>query len=437
MSSDDSPLTVFMVSTATSRPVTGSSPNGPYTTPSWASKGVRVSLSAPPLMQSTKDSKVSRCGANVVMVTPRSGSDLVGAPRPSAGGEVIAVVQIGEQFGLSGLPAQGLARDEVGRREVHRDQIREEPKVSRQHQCVRGNAHCRQAQTVANGLGDLAKRGAPVLTRVPISASRTLLQRQAEQGGDVADVHGAPQVRAVSGVTGEALLLRERDQPREEAGTIGRAVRDGRKPHDRRPHSPLGEADYGGLHDVTNTQGALVLIAAGKGRVLLGGRPAQVPGRAYAAGRDQRLSGSRECLAVREHDGELRGGHGVHPAGRKQVLPVRDVDDAVGVRGRILEPVEILEAAETYLRALRGQCRRGRVRPGQPGDLVPGGDELGDDVRTGVAGPASDENAHVTVLLRVGGAQLRMLTPRTKLVCLTEWATRPSCSRATFSSARA
>src|ERR1700730_5345150 len=32
---------------------------------------VRVSLSAPPLMQSTKDSKVSRCGANVVMVTPR------------------------------------------------------------------------------------------------------------------------------------------------------------------------------------------------------------------------------------------------------------------------------------------------------------------------------------------------------------------------------
>ncbi len=52
-----------------------------------------------------------------------------------------------------------------------------------------------------------------------------------------------------------------------------------------------------------------------------------------------------------------------------------DVDDAVGVRGRLLEPVEILEAAATHRRAERGQGRRGRVRPGQAGDLVPGGDE--------------------------------------------------------------
>ena len=63
-------------------------------------------------------------------------------------------------------------------------------------------------------------------------------------------------------------------------------------------------------------------------------RPAQLPGRANASRRDQRLSGSRECLAVREHYRELRGGHQVHPADRKQVLPVRDVDDAVGVRSR-------------------------------------------------------------------------------------------------------
>ncbi len=85
---------------------------------------------------------------------------------------------------------------------------------------------------------------------------------------------------------------------------------------------------------------------------------------------------------------------------------MRDVDDAVGVRGRLLEPVEILEAAATHLRAERGQGRRGRVRPRQAGDLVPGGDELGDDVRTGMAGPASDENAHVTVLLGVGAGAL-------------------------------
>ena len=104
-----------------------------------------------------------------------------------------------------------------------RDQIREHPEVSRQHQDVRGNAHGGQAQTAADGLGDFAERDAPVLNRVPISAGRALLQRQAEHGGDIADVHGAPQVRAVSGVTDEALLLRERDQPWEEAGVIGRA----------------------------------------------------------------------------------------------------------------------------------------------------------------------------------------------------------------------
>ena len=114
------------------------------------------------------------------------------------------------------------------------------------------------------------------------------------------------------------------------------------------------------------------------------------------AGGDERFAGSRQCLAIREHDRNLRGGYGVQSAGRKQVLPVRDVDDSVGVRGRLLEPVEILEVAAAHLRAERGHRRGGRVRPGQAGDLVPGGDELLDDVRTGMAGPAGDENAHAT-----------------------------------------
>lgn len=75
---------------------------------------------------------------------------------------------------------------------------------------------------------------------------------------------------------------------------------------------------------------------------------------------------------------------------------MRDVDDAVGVRSGLLEPVEVLEVAAVDLRTERGQGRRGRVRPGQTGDLVPCGDEFGNDVRTGVAGPAGDEDVHVT-----------------------------------------
>ena len=42
----------------------------------------------------------------------------------------MAIVEVLEQAGLSRLPAEGLAGDEVGRREVQRDQIREEAKVS-------------------------------------------------------------------------------------------------------------------------------------------------------------------------------------------------------------------------------------------------------------------------------------------------------------------
>jgi hypothetical protein len=39
-------------------------------------------------------------------------------------------------------------------------------------------------------------------------------------------------------------------------------------------------------------------------------------------------------------------------------MPVCDVDDTVGVRGRILEPFQLLEIAAPQLRAERGQFRR-------------------------------------------------------------------------------
>src|ERR1019366_1237040 len=133
-------------------------------------------------------------------------------PCPSARGEVVAVVQVGEQAGLGGFPAEGPAGGEVGRRVALRDDVREEPEVSRHHEFVQGNAHDGQVQTPANGLGDVAELDAPVPDRVPVCPSRRLLQRQPEQRGGIADVHGVPQVRAVSGVADDALLLRERSQ---------------------------------------------------------------------------------------------------------------------------------------------------------------------------------------------------------------------------------
>src|SRR5258707_2889496 len=80
---------------------------------------------------------------------------------PSAGGEVVAVVQVGEQAGLSGFPAEGPAGDEAGRRVALRDYVREEPEVSRHHQFVRGNAHGGQPPAAADGLGGLPGPDAP------------------------------------------------------------------------------------------------------------------------------------------------------------------------------------------------------------------------------------------------------------------------------------
>jgi hypothetical protein len=48
------------------------------------------------------------------------------------------------------------------------------------------------------------------------------------------------------------------------------------------------------------------------------------------------------------------------------------VDDTVEVRGRLLEPAEIIEAAAAHLRAERGHRRGGRVRPQRGGVIAEG-----------------------------------------------------------------
>ena len=76
------------------------------------------------------------------------------------------------------------------------------------------------------------------------------------------------------------------------------------------------------------------------------------------------------------------------------------MDDAVGVRGRLGEPVEIGEVTAVHRRAIRGYGRRGRVGSREAYDVVPRGDEFGDDSGTEMAGCSGDEDAHL-LLLRV------------------------------------
>jgi nucleotidyltransferase/DNA polymerase involved in DNA repair len=151
-----------------------------------------------------------------------------------------------------------------------------------------------------------------------------------------AKMHGRPIVLAVAGIADDALLLRKPDQDRKETGIVARAVHDRWNPYDRRAHALLGETEHSRFDNVANSQGALERLAAREGGILLGGWTAEMfpTRRADAPRRDQRLSGPLQSLTVCEHDLLLRGSHRVEASGGKQVLPVRDVDDAVGVCGR-------------------------------------------------------------------------------------------------------
>src|SRR5450830_197696 len=126
--------------------------------------------------------------------------------------KVMAVVQVLDQAGLNGVPAKSPAGDGVRRGEVQCGHCRQEPKVARQHQLVRGDAHGGYSQASGYSLGDLAERDSLVADRVPGFACGSFLERQAEQRGKIADVHGGPAVLAVSRIAGETLCFRERDQ---------------------------------------------------------------------------------------------------------------------------------------------------------------------------------------------------------------------------------
>ena len=100
------------------------------------------------------------------------------------------------------------------------------------------------------------------------------------------------------------------------------------------------------------------------------------------AGRpDQRLAGSGQCVADSVQYGEVPAdGRGV-VTGAHLLMVEREMDDAVGVRGRLGQVVQVIEVTPVHARAERGHGRRGGVGSRQAHDVVPGGDELRDDGR--------------------------------------------------------
>jgi hypothetical protein len=89
---------------------------------------------------------------------------------------------------------------------------------------------------------------------------------------------------------------------------------------------------------------------------------------------------------------------------------VREVDDGLGGLGASPDAGEIVEVTALDASPLRLQCRGGRVRPGQPGDLMSGGEKLIDGSRTDPSGGSGNENVHDPVSLSAPSPAERLMS---------------------------
>ena len=115
---------------------------------------------------------------------------------------------------------------------------------------------------------------------------------------------------------------------------------------------------------------------------------------AMTSGRSEPSSAEPRTL-----DGGAVGGGGGGEVARERLLVLeREVDDAVGRRGGVAQDVEVVEGSADDLRARRLQGVGGRVRAGEPDDLVARAEELGDDGGADPAAGTGDEDAHGVLL---------------------------------------
>ena len=137
--------------------------------------------------------------------------------------------------------------------------------------------------------------------------------------------------------------------------------------------------------------------AAERGRIGLRGGPAR--GEAGdARGEQKGVAGAGERIAYGLDRGSLGRGRGgrVGP-----VVLVGQMDDGLGGLGASPDAGEIVEVAAVNASPLRLQRCGGSISPGQPGDLVSGGEKLIDGGRTDPSGGSGNENTHGPVFLRL------------------------------------
>ena len=100
------------------------------------------------------------------------------------------------------------------------------------------------------------------------------------------------------------------------------------------------------------------------------------------------------------HRGEVRGDRGCEVPGAHLLVLEREMDDTIGARSRLTQPVKVIKVTSTHRPAERGQDRRSSVGSRKTDHVVSRSEELGDDRRAEMAGRAGDENTHADSLRR-------------------------------------
>ena len=128
--------------------------------------------------------------------------------------EVVACVEVRDEPGLDGVPAEPLLGDRAASRDVHRREQREPAEMA--VRLLAGDGDHRQVQMPPDDRGDVAERHALVADRVQARACGRGLQRQPEQARSIEPVYGGPAVGPVTHVGRHALRPGDADQGRDE-----------------------------------------------------------------------------------------------------------------------------------------------------------------------------------------------------------------------------
>ena len=150
-------------------------------------------------------------------------------------------------------------------------------------------------------------------------------------------------------------------------------------------------------HPVVGAADRDLAVPVGRGQpVAFGGDgPGREPEHAEDAGGDnERLACAGQGLAEGLDRRAVGGGGAGEVAGEGDVVLEREVDDAVGGGGGLAQGAEVVERPPVDP-GPRGPQGLGRgIGTGEPGDLVAGRGQLGDEPAADPARRSGDENAH-------------------------------------------